>query len=150
LEDGVIFDVIDHLTMPGSRLAEREASYSAFSRVPGLPVFTTRSAEKREQEITSKKYVLANQTGDDLHTAWYINDKGDKVWLKFDASRPCTEFQTTETRFYKPKLHTILPDPYADKKGYFPPLLEECTFELSAVELKVQKACEETCQSYKL
>eukprot|EP00091_Calanus_sinicus_P023820 TRINITY_DN8254_c0_g1_i4.p1 TRINITY_DN8254_c0_g1~~TRINITY_DN8254_c0_g1_i4.p1 ORF type:complete len:116 (-),score=22.96 TRINITY_DN8254_c0_g1_i4:73-420(-) len=87
-------------------------------RVPGLPRFTTRSAEKREADISSSKYVLANQTGaDPLHTAWYINEKGDKVWLKFDSSIPCTRFATTETRFYKPRLHKICPDPYADKKA---------------------------------
>jgi len=86
-------------------------------RGPGLPVFTTRSADKRESEICSKKYVLPNESGDALHTAWYINDKGDKIWLKFDASRPCTSFATTETRFYKPKLHKYRPDPYEDSKS---------------------------------
>ncbi|XP_023329526.1 uncharacterized protein LOC111702166 [Eurytemora carolleeae] len=84
-------------------------------RIPGLPVFTTRSAEKRNNEISSKKYVMQNETGDALHTAWYINEKGDKVWLRFDPSRPCT-FSTTETRFYKPKLHKYTKDPYAEKK----------------------------------
>merc|ERR1712128_409094 len=74
-------------------------------------------SRKREADISSSKYVLANQTGPSpLHTAWYINEKGDKVWLKFDSSIPCTRFSTTETRFYKPKLHKICPDPYADKK----------------------------------
>lgn len=39
------------------------------------------------------------QTGDSaLHTSWYINDKGDKVWLKFDANIPCNMFPTHETR----------------------------------------------------
>eukprot|EP00092_Neocalanus_flemingeri_P016778 GFUD01018147.1.p1 GENE.GFUD01018147.1~~GFUD01018147.1.p1 ORF type:complete len:120 (+),score=26.83 GFUD01018147.1:51-410(+) len=93
-----------------------ETSSTSF-RTPGLPKFTTRSTEKREADISSSKYVVANETGcSPLHTAWYINDKGDKVWLKFDASIPCSKFATNETRFYKPRLHTILPDPYADKK----------------------------------
>merc|ERR1712215_185347 len=86
-------------------------------RAPGLPRFTTRSTEKRDADISNSKYVVANETGRDaLHTAWYINDRGDKIWLKFDSSIPCTKFSTTETRFYKPSLHKVLPDPYADKK----------------------------------
>merc|ERR1712066_172954 len=57
------------------------------------------------------------QTGaSPLHTAWYINEKGDKIWLKFDSSIPCNMFPTYETRFYKPKLHKIERDPYAEKK----------------------------------
>jgi len=89
---------------------------SSVLRGPGLPVFTTREAEKRESEISSKKYVIQNESGDPLHTTWYINEKGDKVWIKFDPSRPCTAFSTNETRFYKPKLHKYRPDPYADRK----------------------------------
>ena len=39
------------------------------------------------------------QTGDSpLHTAEYINDKGERIWLKFDPSRPCTMFPTYESR----------------------------------------------------
>lgn len=88
-----------------------------FRGTPGLPKFTTRSTEKKQAELSSSKYVLANQTGDSaLHTSWYINDKGDKVWLKFDANIPCNMFPTHETRFYKPKLHKIVKDPYAEKK----------------------------------
>merc|ERR1712189_142746 len=72
---------------------------------------------KKQAELTSSKYVLANQTGDSpLHTAWYINDKGDKIWLKFDSSSPCNLFPIFESRFYKPKLHKIVKDPYSDKK----------------------------------
>merc|ERR1712106_123192 len=37
-------------------------------------------------------------------------------WLTRPDPAPCTRFSTTETRFYKPKLHKICPDPYADKK----------------------------------
>jgi len=83
--------------------------------IPGLPIFTTRAMQKRAAEISSKQYVIPNETGNALHTTWFINDKGDKVWLKFDASRPCVQFQTNETRFYKPKLHTIRSDPYTKK-----------------------------------
>merc|ERR1712133_235060 len=83
----------------------------------GLPKFTTRSTDKKQAELTSSKYVLANQTGDNpLHTAWYINDKGDKIWLKFDSSIPCNMFPTFESRFYKPKLHKIVKDPYSERK----------------------------------
>ena len=100
--------------------------------------FTTRSTEKKQAELTSSKYVVANQvmsraselcvahsqhshrilpmlvtrsyfcncndsellqTGDSpLHTAEYINDKGERIWLKFDPSRPCTMFPTYESR----------------------------------------------------
>ena len=66
---------------------------------------------------------MAHQIGHDaLHTATYINERGDKFYVKFDASRPC-KFNTNETRwastsndnyllidtfrFYKPKLHTF-------------------------------------------
>merc|ERR1712058_3941 len=111
-----------HTTMSRSRSITRPSSFHSdmdtFSiRAPGLPKFTTRTAEKREAELSSSKYVLANQTGSNpLHTAWYINEKGDRVWLKFDNSIPCTQFSTTETRFYKPKLHKICPDPYAERK----------------------------------
>eukprot|EP00088_Acartia_fossae_P048902 TRINITY_DN5350_c0_g1_i1.p1 TRINITY_DN5350_c0_g1~~TRINITY_DN5350_c0_g1_i1.p1 ORF type:complete len:116 (-),score=27.25 TRINITY_DN5350_c0_g1_i1:64-411(-) len=82
---------------------------------PGLPVFTTRFAEKKARDTSTSKYVFENETGSTLHTTWYINDKGDKIWLRFDPSRPCTQFCTTETRFYKPKLHTYRPDPYEKK-----------------------------------
>nr|ALS04491.1 hypothetical protein [Acartia pacifica] len=84
-------------------------------RPPGLPVFTTRFSEKKSKDTTVSKYVFEHETGSSLHTTWYINDKGDKIWLRFDPSRPCTEFRTTETRFYKPKLHTYRPDPYEKK-----------------------------------
>eukprot|EP00088_Acartia_fossae_P028691 TRINITY_DN2950_c0_g1_i1.p1 TRINITY_DN2950_c0_g1~~TRINITY_DN2950_c0_g1_i1.p1 ORF type:complete len:112 (-),score=22.71 TRINITY_DN2950_c0_g1_i1:155-490(-) len=84
-------------------------------RPPGLPVFKTRFAEQLARETSTSKYVFENETGSSLHTTWYINDKGDKVWLRFDPSRPCTQFSTTETRFYKPKLHKYRPDPYEKK-----------------------------------
>merc|ERR1711862_326252 len=77
-------------------------------------VITTRTQDRRrEHDIANRKYAVPNQTGlIPLHTAWYITDKGDKVWLRFDPSRPCYMFSTTETRFYKPRLHKVLPDPY--------------------------------------
>ena len=34
---------------------------------------------------------------DELHSISYITEKGDKIWIKMDASRPC-KFSTTETR----------------------------------------------------
>merc|ERR1712083_605771 len=85
------------LSSYSSELEETERRFKA----PGLPKFTTRSLEKKNAELSSSKYVLANQTGDSpLHTAWYINEKGDKIWLKFDSSIPCNMFPTYETRFY--------------------------------------------------
>ena len=35
---------------------------------------------------------------DELHSVSYITEKGDKIWIKMDASRPC-KFNTTETRW---------------------------------------------------
>ena len=42
--------------------------------------------------------------GEPLHTATYINERGDIYHVKFDSSRPCA-FSTHETRFYKPSCH---------------------------------------------
>ena len=63
------------------------------------PAFTTRTEEKRVQAaIANIKFTAAHQIGPDaLHTATYINEKGDKMFVKFDASRPC-KFNTNETR----------------------------------------------------
>ena len=63
-------------------------------------VLTTRAEEKRrEKDMANKKYTMEHQiSSNPMHTAMYITDKGDKVFLKFDASRPCTQFNTTETR----------------------------------------------------
>ena len=63
-------------------------------------VLTTRAEEKRrERDMANKKYTMEHQiSSNPMHTAMYITDKGDKVFLKFDASRPCTQFNTTETR----------------------------------------------------
>merc|ERR1711990_391671 len=114
----------DQQTAEMSKYSSRLSSYSSELeeterrfKAPGLPKFTTRSLEKKNAELSSSKYVLANQTGESpLHTAWYINEKGDKIWLKFDSSIPCNMFPTYETRFYKPKLHKMEKDPYAEKK----------------------------------
>ena len=35
---------------------------------------------------------------DELHTALYVTEKGDRIFIKMDASRPC-KFNTTETRW---------------------------------------------------
>ena len=43
------------------------------------------------------------QVGKPEQTAWMINDKGNKVWFKFEHTP--TLFPVKETRFYKPKLH---------------------------------------------
>jgi len=73
-----------------------------------MSVYTTMTEEKRVRTtIANTKFTMAHQIGpDELHTATYINERGDKYYVKFDASRPC-KFNTNETRFYKPKLHTF-------------------------------------------
>ena len=43
------------------------------------------------------------QVGDPSKTAWMINDKGNKVWFKYEHTPSL--FPVKETRFYKPKLH---------------------------------------------
>jgi len=71
-------------------------------------VHKTRFEEAKVQTtFSNRKFCQAHQIGcDELHSVSYITEKGDKIWLKMDASRPC-KFSTTETRFYKPKLHTL-------------------------------------------
>ena len=44
------------------------------------------------------------QVGDPRYTAFDINDRGNRIYLKYEPSQP-TIFPTQETRFYKPKLH---------------------------------------------
>ena len=63
----------------------------------GGVVFTTRAEEKmREADFANKKYTMEHQIGSNpMNTAMYITDRGDKVFLRFDASRPCTQFNTT-------------------------------------------------------
>eukprot|EP00092_Neocalanus_flemingeri_P041998 GFUD01045747.1.p1 GENE.GFUD01045747.1~~GFUD01045747.1.p1 ORF type:complete len:108 (-),score=29.64 GFUD01045747.1:298-621(-) len=86
------------------------------SRFPQRVITTRTQDKRREGDLENRKYALPHQTGSLLHTSWYITDRGDKVWIRFDASRPCYQFSTTETRFFKPKLHRILPDPYQKRK----------------------------------
>lgn len=43
--------------------------------------------------------------GDPAKTAWMINDKGNKVWFRFEHTPSL--FPVKETRFYKPKLHKM-------------------------------------------
>ncbi len=43
------------------------------------------------------------QSGSPEVTAFDINDRGNRVYLKFDPSVP-TRFPVKETRFYKPKI----------------------------------------------
>eukprot|EP00093_Oithona_nana_P012354 12354.XXX_14171_13438_1 [CDS] Oithona nana genome sequencing. len=55
-------------------------------------------------QITEASHWLTrNQVGDPSKTAWMINDKGNKVWFRFEHTPSL--FPVTETRFYKPKLH---------------------------------------------
>ena len=71
-------------------------------------VYKTRFEEKKVQtSFSNVKFCLPHQIGDDeLHSVQYITDKGDRIYIKMDASRPC-KFNTNETRFYKPKLHKL-------------------------------------------
>merc|ERR1712000_804292 len=92
------------LSSYSSELEETERRFKA----PGLPKFTTRSLEKKNAELPSSKYVLANQTGESpLHTAWYINEKGDKIsscqvlsmfWLTRQGRVLCTQPGTSTRR----------------------------------------------------
>ena len=63
-------------------------------------VYKTRFEEKKVQTAFSNiKFCHAHQIGhDELHTATYITEKGDKIFIKMDASRPC-KFNTNETRY---------------------------------------------------
>merc|ERR1711973_435948 len=89
---------------------------TSLSRFPFREIRTLTQERRKARDIENNKYCLPNRTGDSrFHTTWSINDKGDRIWLAFDPSRPCTMFSTTETRFLKPKLHKIYPDPYEKK-----------------------------------
>ena len=62
--------------------------------------------KKREKNvhIVSKQHSCSIlKVGDPSKTAWMINDKGNKVWFRFEHTPSL--FPVTETRFYKPKLH---------------------------------------------
>merc|ERR1712241_69771 len=48
-------------------------------------------------------WLTRNEVGDPSKTAWMINDKGNKVWFKYEHTPSL--FPVKETRFYKPKLH---------------------------------------------
>jgi len=89
---------------------------TALSRFPFREITTMTQDKKRARDIPNNQFVVANRTGSSrFHTTWSVNDKGDRVWLAFDPSRPCRMFNTTETRFLKPKLHKDFPDPYEKK-----------------------------------
>ena len=49
-------------------------------------------------------FSLFVEVGDPRYTAFDINDRGNRIYLKYEPSQP-TIFPTRETRFYKPKLH---------------------------------------------
>lgn len=90
------------LTWSGLELAAKYTSKAAGSG------FLTRTEERRRQggpaERTNKVFTKPYQVGEPLHTATYINERGDIYHVKFDSSRPCA-FSTHETRFYKPSCH---------------------------------------------
>merc|ERR1711953_5246 len=71
-------------------------------------VHKTRFEEKEVQtSFANRRFCQPHQIGhDELHSVQYITEKGDRIFIKMDASRPC-KFNTNETRFYKPKLHTL-------------------------------------------
>ena len=48
-------------------------------------------------------WLTRNQVGDPYRTAWEINEKGNRVWFRFEHTPSI--FPVKETRFYKPKLH---------------------------------------------
>merc|ERR1711955_131142 len=89
---------------------------TSLSRFPFREITTLTQERRKARDIVNNQFCLPNRTGDTrFHTTWSINDKGDRIWLAFDPSRPCTMFGTTETRFLKPKLHKLYPDPYEKK-----------------------------------
>merc|ERR1711936_959737 len=85
---------------------------NSLSRFPFRDINTLSQDRRKRREITNNQFVQPHQTGTSFHTTWSVDGKGDRLWLTFDPSRPCSMFCTTETRFLKPKLHTVLPDPY--------------------------------------
>ena len=60
------------------------------------------------------------EVGDPRYTAFDINDRGNRIYLKYEPSQP-TIFPTRETRFYKPKLH-LKADVTRPKERLFVPI----------------------------
>ena len=73
----------------------------------GLPLekatTNVRKKARKNVHIVSKLKCSILKVGDPSKTAWMINDKGNKVWFRFEHTPSL--FPVTETRFYKPKLH---------------------------------------------
>ncbi|TRY74084.1 hypothetical protein TCAL_01580 [Tigriopus californicus] len=57
-------------------------------------------------EMTHSMWLSRHQVGTPNHTGWTINERGNRVWMKFEPFTP-TLFPVKETRFYKPKLHRM-------------------------------------------
>ena len=76
----------------------------------GLPTGDDKRLKKKlalkrmsNMNFVSKPYNFYFQVGDPSKTAWMINEKGNKVWFRFEHTPSL--FPVKETRFYKPKLH---------------------------------------------
>ncbi|CAB4068642.1 unnamed protein product [Lepeophtheirus salmonis] len=54
----------------------------------------------------TRRWISRNEVGPPEITAYMINDKGNKVWIKFESFEK-TIFPVNESRFYKPRLHKI-------------------------------------------
>ena len=53
---------------------------------------------------TEEKLCGFVQVGAPQYTAFDINDRGNRVYIKYEPNQP-TIFPVNETRFYKPKMH---------------------------------------------
>merc|ERR1712112_209234 len=63
---------------------------TSLNRFPFREITTMTQERRRARDIPNNQFVVANRTGDSrFHTTWSINEKGDRVWLAFDPSRPC-------------------------------------------------------------
>merc|ERR1712001_41942 len=51
-------------------------------------------------------WLTRNEVGDPAKTAWMINDKGNKVWFKYEHTPSL--FPVKETRFYKPSCTRLI------------------------------------------
>merc|ERR1712098_415259 len=64
---------------------------TSLSRFPFREIRTLTQERRKARDIENNKYCLPNRTGDSrFHTTWSINEKGDRIRLAFDPSRPCT------------------------------------------------------------
>merc|ERR1712117_11415 len=79
--------------------------YSSFIRKqPTMSTYTPSlwSRQENSADTSVPSWHTAHAVGDPRYTAFDINDRGNRIYLKYEPSQP-TIFPTRETRFYKPK-----------------------------------------------